>query len=200
MNLTDESSFRLVFALFWLLNTLVRIYFQSKAQKARLSFASHERQARLGFRLLAIAYLLLIVYPLSPWFDFGHVDVTPLVRWTIGGPAMFLYLALFAWTHRVLGKNWSGVLEIHQDHLLITTGPYRFVRHPMYTAFFLSAVGFAFLSSNWLIAVVYTAAVSYMYLTRVSAEEEMMVARFGDTYKEYMNRTGRLVPLFRPQR
>jgi len=113
---------------------------------------------------------------------------------------MFLYLALFAWTHRVLGKNWSGVLEIHQDHILITTGPYRFVRHPMYTAFFLSAVGFAFLSSNWLIAVVYTAAVSYMYLTRVSAEEEMMVARFGDTYKEYMNRTGRLVPLFRPQR
>lgn len=194
MNVTNEEYFRLAFALAWLLSFVLRVYFQVKARNVQRSFARGERRARLGFRVLAIAYLLLLLYSFSRWVDFGHLALPSWIRWTFGGLALLLYLILFSWAHVALGKHWSGLLEIHQDHVLVTHGPYRFIRHPMYSAFFLSAIGFFLLSANWFIAALYLSAVAFMYFDRVSSEEAMMVERFGDSYKQYMITTGRLCP------
>lgn len=197
MNPVDESPFRIAFGLIWLLSFALRVYFQSKARGAQNSFTRHERRARLGFRLLALAYLLMLVYCFSPWFDFAHIGIPRWIRWILGGSTLALYLTLFAWAHRALGKSWSGLLEIHQDHALVTNGPYRLVRHPMYSAFFLSGIGFFLLSANWCIAAIYMPALAFMCWDRVSSEEEMMIERFGDLYKEYTTRTGRLLPRLR---
>jgi protein-S-isoprenylcysteine O-methyltransferase Ste14 len=112
----------------------------------------------------------------------------------LGGGILLVYLSLFSWTHHELGKNWTGLLEIYKDHDLVVTVPYRLVRHPMYSAFFLSGIGVLFLSANWLISGLYLLAVSAMYYDRVLPEEAMMTERFGDAYREYMCRTGRLFP------
>jgi protein-S-isoprenylcysteine O-methyltransferase Ste14 len=194
MNLADETSFRSAFGTFWLVNFFVRIYFQAKAQNPQKSFTRHEKQARLSFQILAIAYLVMIIYPLSDLLDFAHVDLPSTIRWAVGGPALLFYLFLFGWAHIALGRHWSGLPEIHEDHILVTAGPYRLMRHPMYSAFFLSGIGFFLLSANWFVAAVYLLAVAYMYFNRVAAEEGMMIERFGDPYKEYMIRTGRVLP------
>lgn len=175
----------------------MRMYFQAKVLGARKSFSRSEREAKLGFRFLAIAYLLLLLYCVPGWLDFAHFPFANWFRWTGGIALLAAYLLLFAWTHRSLGKHWSGLLEIHEDHALVTSGPYQYVRHPMYTAFMLSGLGFLFLSANWLIAGIYVVAVVAMIAPRIAAEEAMMVERFGELYQQYIARTGRFLPRFR---
>jgi protein-S-isoprenylcysteine O-methyltransferase Ste14 len=119
------------------------------------------------------------------------------VRWIVGGAFLAAYMILFVWTHVALGRNWSGLIEIHTDHQLIVTGPFRYIRHPMYASFILSGIGFLILSSNWFIGGLYLLIAVAMYLDRVEPEELMMKARFGTEYIDYMNRTGRLFPRLR---
>jgi protein-S-isoprenylcysteine O-methyltransferase Ste14 len=95
----------------------------------------------------------------------------------------------------VLGRNWSGVLELYEQHELVTEGPYRFVRHPMYTSVYLKGIGILLLSANWIVGGGYLAAVTLMYALRVRDEEQMMLEHFGEEYRSYMSRTARLVPL-----
>ncbi len=200
MTLENETQFRFGFAVFWLVNFIIRFYFQSRARRSERMYVMNHRGAVLGFRILAIAYLLLLGYSFSTWYDFGHLQISALIRWTVGLGLLISYLALFTWSHVVLGGHWSGLLEIHRDHALITGGPYRFIRHPMYSAFFLSCVGVLVFTSNWFLFALYGAAVAFMYFTRVSAEERMMLDQFGESYRKYMGETGRLfVPLRKPK-
>ena len=76
----------------------------------------------------------------------------------------------------------------------MTHGPYKLIRHPMYSAFFLMGIGILLVSSNWLVGGVLVAAIAYMYFGRVHNEEKMMLDQFGDDYQAYMRRTGRLIP------
>lgn len=198
MDQSAEAPFRLAFAIFWILNTIVRMHFQRRTRGSRRAFVRNQKAAALGFHVVAIAYFFLLLYPLTSWLDFAHAGLSTAVRWTFGVALLVLYLVLFSWSHIALGTHWSGIVEIYQDHELVTRGPYRLVRHPMYSAFFLWSLGISVLSSNWLIFLVYTGAVVFMYSGRVSSEEEMMLERFGDVYKEYMSQTGRLLPRFRP--
>jgi protein-S-isoprenylcysteine O-methyltransferase Ste14 len=101
------------------------------------------------------------------------------------------------WTHRTLGRHWSGILELRENHRLISSGPYRHIRHPMYTGFFMMLSGVALLSANLLIALLQIGAFTATYLARVADEEAMMLDRFGDEYRGYMRRTGRLLPRLR---
>jgi protein-S-isoprenylcysteine O-methyltransferase Ste14 len=64
----------------------------------------------------------------------------------------------------------------------------------MYTAFFIIGFGFLFLSANWLIGIIYIGTLLLMYIARISAEEKMMIDRFGDSYRQYMKTTGRILP------
>jgi len=199
MDQSTEAPFRLAFAVFWGVNFLVRIYFQAGARGGQRAYVRNERGAALGFRVLAVVYMLLLAYPLTGWYDFARAGLPAWVRWTCGVTLLTLYLVLFSWSHVALGRHWSGIVEIHQDHELVRSGPYRLVRHPMYSAFFLSAIGLGVLSSNWFLFLAYAAAVAFMYSRRVASEEEMMVERFGDGYKEYCSKTGRLLPRLLPE-
>ena len=104
------------------------------------------------------------------------------------------YRARDVWTHRTLGRNWSGILEVREDHRLVTSGPYRWVRHPMYSVFFIFCFAQLVISANALVGMIGLSTLSYFYLRRVHDEEAMMIEQFGDAYRQYMGRTGRLVP------
>ena len=141
--------------------------------------------------------MLILFYILTPWLDWASLYLPPTVRWVVGTTILIGYIALFAWTHAALGKNWSGFLELYTEHSLVVTGPYRFIRHPMYAAFILSGIGFFVLSANWFVGGLYLVIAILMYLDRVGPEEQMMIDRFGDEYRRYMEKTGRLVPSVR---
>ena len=89
---------------------------------------------------------------------------------------------------------WSVSLDLRKDHKLITTGIYEKVRHPMYTAFWLWAVAQPFLLSNWLAGFSGIIGFGTLYFLRVGREEQMMEDEFGPQYRDYRQRTKRIIP------
>jgi protein-S-isoprenylcysteine O-methyltransferase Ste14 len=112
----------------------------------------------------------------------------------LGTLAMAGGLWLFWRSHADLGESWSVTLELNANHRLVTRGVYRFVRHPMYASFFVLGLGQALLIENWVAGPAALVAVSLLVFVRVPNEERMMLAQFGDEYRDYMRRTGGIVP------
>jgi len=104
-------------------------------------------------------------------------------------------LFLFQMTHRALGQNWSVTLQLRQNHKLITSGIYRNIRHPMYTAFWLWAIAQACLLPNWFAGFAGLVGFGSLFFGRVGREEQMMLDTFGDDYRHYMSQTYRIIPL-----
>ena len=111
-----------------------------------------------------------------------------------GTITLLLSLRLFRLTHKALGKMWSHSLDLREGHKLVTTGIYEKVRHPMYTAFWLWAVGAAFLLPNWIAGFSGLIGFGTLYFLRVGQEEAMMREEFGKEYDAYMDRTKRIIP------
>ena len=146
--------------------------------------------------VLSISILPTWIYMLSPWLDFAAMGLPDALRWA-GAAICVLGIAGFAWTHTTLAENWSPVVEAPRAGTLVTVGPYRWVRHPMYTSFFVFNSGMWLLTSNWLAGAPAFFAFLWMYFDRVGREERMMVDTFGPEYARYAEKTGRVVPGYR---
>jgi protein-S-isoprenylcysteine O-methyltransferase Ste14 len=195
MKPSPEIPYRIAFGILWLVYFVTRLYFQGRVKGKQEYTRPNERQEKMYFRLFALAFLLLPLYFLTSWIDFASIPLPTWLRWC-GGGITVLGIALFGWAHQALGKNWTAVLALSKEHQLVQGGPYRFVRHPMYSAFFIIGIGFFLLSANWLVGIIYLVPLTVMVVARVALEEKMMLDRFGDTYRNYMKRTGRLLPRF----
>jgi protein-S-isoprenylcysteine O-methyltransferase Ste14 len=190
--LSPETIFRITFGLLWLVYFGVRLYYQRRIKSGLEYTHVNKKQEILLFRLFALAFFLLLLY-LTTLIDFASLPLPGWLRWG-GAVATALGIFLFGWSHQALGQNWTAVLALAKEHALVQDGPYKYVRHPMYSAFFIFGIGLALLSANVLIAVIYLGPLSVMYATRVLAEEKMMAECFGEPYREYVGRTGRLWP------
>jgi protein-S-isoprenylcysteine O-methyltransferase Ste14 len=157
------------------------------------------RRESVGSRISHIVPLLLGIVLLStPWFDntilaarFLPVSITGF--WA--GAALVAIGLLFAVTARVyLGGNWSGTVTLKQDHTLTRGGPYRFVRHPIYTGLLLAVLGNAIAMGQWrgLLAL---ALFLVAFLHKVSVEERFLLEQFGDDYVHYRQEVAALLPL-----
>lgn len=139
-----------------------------------------------------ITFFLYIFFPMSlSWADIPKAEA---IQW-IGAVIGISALALFYWVHTTLGQFFSSKLQILQDHKLITTGPYKFVRYPMYTAFMLLHLAVYFLTMNWFIVLTWTIGLTLLIATRIKKEENLLLKKFGTEYEEYKNKTSRFVPL-----
>ena len=139
---------------------------------------------------------LPIIYILTPWLDFFAYPLPEFVRY-FGIIFNIAGLILLVWIHKTLGQHWSMMLELGTEHKLVTTGPYAHVRHPMYTFFYILAISTALISANVCVGLFGIIAWTILYTVRVGEEEDMLLEQFGEEYKEYMERTGRLVPKFK---
>ena len=156
------------------------------------------REGRLakGVRVVLALPLVatLVAYMVRPevlsWAAF------PLHEWArwIGLIMALAALPLLWWVHWALGSNFSGLLHVREEHTLVTHGPYRRVRHPMYSVFYLYMIGLLLLTSNWLIGGLLLLGLTLVLVTRLQREEAVMIEKFGDHYREYMKRTGRFLP------
>jgi protein-S-isoprenylcysteine O-methyltransferase Ste14 len=145
----------------------------------------------LGISLSGLG-IIPIIYVLTG-FTFGARAFVPAVA-LIGVLPALGSLWLFWRTHRDLGRNWSVSLEVRDRHELITVGVYRYVRHPMYSAFFLWAIAQFLLLPNWVAGLTGIIGFGTLYAFRVGREERLMLEAFGDEYRTYMKRTARVLP------
>jgi protein-S-isoprenylcysteine O-methyltransferase Ste14 len=140
-----------------------------------------------------IGFLIPLIWVASPLFSFAEYSLRP---WLFGAGVLCLAVGLwwFNRSHSDLGTYWSVTLELRENHQLITQGVYRYVRHPMYAALFVYAIGQALTVPNWVAGPSYLVAFGILFALRIGAEERMMLETFGDEYAAYRARTKRLVP------
>jgi len=199
--------FRIILLSLWISIAVVRGYYGRKTKthdsldgmKEKLKTAESE-MGRGGIALAAvfavIGVLGIILYFLAPpWWTWTHIPLDEWVQWS-GAILASISILYLIWVHRHLDSQWSIALEIYEDHKLITTGPYRRVRHPMYLGMFVYTIGLCLISLDVLVILffMYTILVNYR---RIPGEEQMMIDQFGEEYTEYMKRTGKLIPSFR---
>jgi len=101
--------------------------------------------------------------------------------------------ALSIYSRALLGRNWSASVQLKHDHELIQSGPYRFVRHPIYTGFLLLFLGSAVMIGEWrgLLSVVI---VFVSFWRKLRLEEKWLGQHFGAAYQAYRQRTKALLP------
>jgi len=138
--------------------------------------------------------LLPLLYVATGFPRFADYRFLPLQA-SFGVLVALASLAMFRLTHHALGRNWSISLDVREQHTLVTEGVYRYVRHPMYTAFWLWAVAQALLLPNWVGGFAGLVGFGILFFGRVAREERMMLESFGDEYRAYMSRTYRIIPL-----
>jgi protein-S-isoprenylcysteine O-methyltransferase Ste14 len=111
------------------------------------------------------------------------------------GTLVFAFaLWLFYLAHHQLGRNFSVSLDVRENHVLVSKGVYAVIRHPMYLAFWLWAIGQFLLLPNWFAGLAGIFGFGVLYLGRIKQEEQLMLDTFGDDYRTYMNCTARVVP------
>jgi len=102
--------------------------------------------------------------------------------------------ALLQWAQVTLANSWSDTPRMMKEQTLITSGPYRTIRHPIYTAFILILGSTLFISSHWLIGLCWLIMTVLEVVSRIGFEESLMIEFFGEQYRDYMKTTGRLLP------
>jgi protein-S-isoprenylcysteine O-methyltransferase Ste14 len=191
MTLTLAKAILVIGAVSWF---IIRWPHQRRSWKTRTRL---NRRTTLEKILLTCSFTGLGIIPFTYVFSgqprFADYPFQPVLAWL--GTAVFVAsLCLFYRVHRELGRNWSDSLEVREQHALVTEGLYRYVRHPMYTAFFMWAVAQALLLPNWVAGFSGLVGFGTLFLFRVGREEQMMLESFGEEYRAYMKRTARLIP------
>ena len=150
----------------------------------------------IALRLVGLGYWLgLLGYVIRPeWMAWGAVPLPAALRW-MGAPLLVTAICLAAWTLHHLGPNLTDTVVTRQRHTLITSGPYRFIRHPFYASAALFFPANALLAANVFLLVIGVTAFGLL-INRTRREEANLLARFGDEYRRYQKRTGRILPRF----
>ena len=191
-------------AIFWAvlgLMFLMRFWFGFRVwrtgERLTAERGAHQREGLRARVTGWVFHLLLAAVAVHLWFLGGNLrgfafSAPDWLRWT--GFALGLSsLGLFAWTHQTLGRFWSSYLQLRPGHRLITHGPYARIRHPMYSAILGWIMSLGLVAANWT-PLAFAVLGTLNVLFRIQGEEKMMLEQFGDEYREYMKRTGQLLP------
>ncbi len=192
-----EKLFRLLFIISTIFMFAIRIYYQRKIRSERLR--TEERGSRLRLIPGAIAALVTIVFGLEyifapGTFEFAYlIDYPTWLRW-VGALMLFIGISLLWSAHHNLGLSFHSLVVQKEDQVLVESGPYKWIRHPIYTAYFLNYIGGGLLAGNWVLTFIPTFFFGLMIYLRLGEEEAVMIEKFGDDYRHYMERTGRFLP------
>ncbi|MEM9648701.1 MAG: protein-S-isoprenylcysteine O-methyltransferase [Bacteroidota bacterium] len=182
------------FMVFWICMFIVRYPFAQRNKKNSITADKKDGIEKITLALTALSMMILpAVYVATPWLDFADYHLPNY--WGILGIVLLSPTSiLFYRSHKDLGRNWSATLEVHQEHTLVTTGVYKYIRHPMYTAIWLWVICQALLLQNFIVGLSGMLSFGLLYILRVGKEEKMMEGQFGEKYVAYKGRTKRLVP------
>jgi protein-S-isoprenylcysteine O-methyltransferase Ste14 len=172
----------------WLVYT---IYWEASARKRAPTQSSESRRSRKLHVVLANIALILILVPVQ-----GLRQRCLPASFIVAVPGLAIEavgLVLALWARRCLGRNWSGEIAIKVHHELVRTGPYRVVRHPIYTGLLGMYVGPSLVSGE-LHAMLGLALATFAYLRKTRLEEAALIRCFGADYGDYRRATWALLP------
>jgi protein-S-isoprenylcysteine O-methyltransferase Ste14 len=193
----NENIFRIFAAITLVIGLSISVYFRRKADVDSGEKVSWKKEGILMILLLRIGGLVLwlsmlgyLIYPpLLAWSKFG---LPVWIRW-LGVGLGIVSLPLIYWMFRSLGAGITPTVATRKDHKLVTAGPYRWIRHPLYTFGTLFFLSFALMADSWFIAVMALVAIALLSI-RLPKEEALLIEKFGNEYYEYRKRTGKYLP------
>ena len=193
----NETFFRILLPTLIVAFILHRGYYvkyHSKPEDATMKKREEGIVSKIAGLLGMAGFVSMLVYVINPgWLVFADLAFPIWLRWAGVGIALGGF-ALLQWAQMTLANSWSDTPRMLKEQTLITSGPYRTIRHPIYTAFIMILGSTMLISSNWLIGLCWAGMVTLEVFSRISFEESLMVEFFGDQYREYMKKTGRLLP------
>ncbi|HUI30172.1 MAG TPA: isoprenylcysteine carboxylmethyltransferase family protein [Candidatus Acidoferrales bacterium] len=200
--MTQGALSRILLVGLLLLFLLVRLFFTIKKRREGGRIARDEdaiaREGKSNFTFRRIIFgpvltFFIVLCCLNPsWLRYLEIPYSSFIMW-FGAVMALAGIALLAWTHLCLGKEWSVNLQLRDDHRLIRSGPYSEVRHPMYTALFFIYIGLGLISNDYVAFILILMAVISLLL-RIPREEDMMIEKFGEEYRTYIKKTGKFFP------
>ena len=150
----------------------------------------------LTFRLFVIVGAIMAFGSIAEYVMFGGIS-GPEFSWValVAGLICSIISFKLRWAAiAALGKFWSLHVEIRENHQLIQSGPFRFVRHPTYLSMDLEVASFPLICSAWFMLILIPIAYIPALILRLRLEEPAMVEKFGDAYREYQRRVPMLIP------
>jgi protein-S-isoprenylcysteine O-methyltransferase Ste14 len=195
----NENIFRLLAAVILITGMSISSYFRRKADRESGEKISRNADGSLMATIIRIGGLLLwlspFVYLINPaWMAWSKIGLPEWIRW-LGVAIGVLSVAGVYWLFSSIGSGITPTSATRREHTLVTIGPYRWVRHPLYTIGSSMFISFGMMADNWYIALLGILAFIAMAI-RTPKEEANLVEKFGDEYREYMTRTGRFLPKF----
>ncbi|MHA2211349.1 MAG: methyltransferase family protein [Candidatus Thorarchaeota archaeon] len=149
--------------------------------------------------LMAVAFLLLPLMVALPHFEFIYLTMTMLlgvisIVSLVGNIILLLGSAVLLASRVQIGQYGGPRITVEDDHALVTTGMYRYIRNPQYLGFLLLLFGYAFSLGSILVASLIVIGLFAIFRSRIMLEEGLLLDAFGDEYRVYKERTWRLVP------
>ena len=193
----NENIFRILAALVLFTAMGISAYFRSKADRESGEKISRSADGRTLMTIIRIGGLILwlspFVYLINPkWMAWSKLGLPEGVRW-LGVFIGLLCVGGVYWLFSSIGSGITPTSATRREHKLVTNGPYRWVRHPLYTVGSSMFVAFGMMADNWFIAGLGILTFILMAI-RTPKEEANLIEKFGDEYREYMKRTGRFLP------
>ena len=194
--MADDQTFRVMLAIGMAAVLPFGLYhrIRSQATREKLDRRQEGLALLLTLRPIGLAAMAgLVAFLVNPrWMTWSSVPLPKSLRW-IGVGIGVMGGFMLIWTYRSLGSNITDTVATRRNHTLVTTGPYRLVRHPFYVASALASLANALATANWFIALMGGLAMGLLII-RTAIEEEHLVRRFGEDYLRYMSQTGRFFP------
>jgi len=202
--MSSELFFRAAFAILLLVFLISVACMRYLTRRSAEQSSSDRKGQHSRMRIVAVALFAplwwggIILYVVLP-SRIGFLSI-PLPNWfrLIMVCVAALGMSFALWAFRTLGRNWVHALEAPQfvrrkDNVLVTNGPYHYVRNPIYLGAFTFILAVTLVAANWLLVLPALALVTIIYM-QIGKEEKMLIDRFGDEYREYMKRTPRFIP------
>jgi protein-S-isoprenylcysteine O-methyltransferase Ste14 len=179
----------------------IRVYHQRRIRRGQSRYTVRERKPSLIAG--AIAALAAIVfgleYLIAPGtFAFAYILAYPLWLRFTGAVILTGGVVLLGLSHYHLDLSFHSFIVQKEEQVLVETGPYRWIRHPIYLAYLVNYASGGLVASNWVLTFVPTLFFALLAALRMGPEEAAMVELFGERYHDYMESTGRLLPRLRP--
>jgi protein-S-isoprenylcysteine O-methyltransferase Ste14 len=195
--MTPEIVFRILMGAAFIALFGIRIYFQSKVLHEKRNIDIKENKISLAAG--TIAALTTLSFGAEYIFFPGTLAFTYLlkypewIRW-LGVISLTGGIILLGSAHYHLGRSFHSLVVSKDQHLLVTSGPYRWIRHPIYTAYLVNYVSGGLIASSLVLTFVPALMFGLMILDRIPREEQLMRDQFGDEYEELELKTGSLIP------
>lgn len=192
-----ETIFRIIVPILIIAFAMHRGYYvrnHSKPEEVTVKKREVGLASRISGLLGLIGFVAVIGFIINPdWLAFARLPFPVWLRWA-GVVLALSGFALLQWAQLTLGKSWSDTPRMMKGQTLITSGPYQLIRHPIYTAFLLILGSTLLISANWLIGLAWLGMTAVEVVSRIRFEESLLLEYFGDQYRDYMKKTGRLLP------